>query len=91
MARVNAFSQQLSASAYTEILSGGSYVMFDCDGQAIVEVLVTETGTTPDASTVGAKVQTWPHSWDFIAKNMTPGLSRVWAKGDNKIRGYRDA
>jgi hypothetical protein len=84
------FTVTLSDAAWTEILQGGSLVAFDVIPATAVEVLFTETAATPDASTKGNPVQTWPSGWDFEATGLNGGVQRVWAKGKGDIRGVRE-
>jgi len=82
------FEQTLSEVAWTEILSGGSVIAFDLVASKTVEVYMTESDTPPDVNAKGNDVLSYPSGWDYVAEGLSSG-QRIWAKGDNIIRGIR--
>jgi|DEB0MinimDraft_12_1074336.scaffolds.fasta_scaffold13067_5 hypothetical protein len=83
------FTENLSATSWTEILNGKGFAAFDCEKSSPVFVYFSESGTPPDISETGNAVRTWPENWDFLASNIIAGKQRIYAKGDNTINGVR--
>ena len=83
------FNQELSNSEWTEILRGKADLFFDVVKAQDVYVLFTETAETPSSSTEGNLVRSYHPEWDFQATAMIAGTQRIWAKGNNTIRGLR--
>ena len=86
---MNTFEQALSVTTYTEILVGGSTIAFDCVEDAGVQFILNETATAPTLGDTSNDVHTWPSAWDFEMDGLDAGTQRIWAIGDNTIRGVR--
>jgi len=82
------FEQTLSAESWTEILSGGSVIAFDLVASPSIFVYMTESDTPPDVNAKGNEVLSYPSGWDYVAEGL-PSNQRIWAKGENIIRGIR--
>ena len=85
---MNTFEQELSETEWTEILNGGSSIVFDVVADPDIEVYFNEVSTAPTGT--GSPVKTWPNGWDFEAEGLSAGTQRIWAKGKNTIRGVRE-
>lgn len=83
------FEQILSDSEWKEVLKGKADLFFDVVEANNVHVLFTETGDTPLSTMEGNLVRSFHPEWDFQATAMKAGIQRIWAKGDNTIRGLR--
>ena len=86
------FEQLLSTTAWTEVLSGGSAIYFDQLGRNRVDVLFTDTASTPSATTSGNAIEPQKDAWDFFATGLVAGTQRIWAKAQQSavtIRGIR--
>ena len=81
------FTDPLDPTSWTEILSGGTSIAFDCLGASSVELIFSESSVEPTGT--GHLVQSWPAGWDFTAENMVAGTQRIWARGSAGIRGVR--
>lgn len=86
---MNTFEQTLSDSAWIEVLNGGDSLAFDCTASKNITVLFTETASIPSAAIKGNLVQTWSSDWDFKVSGLEVTTQRIWAKGENTIRGIR--
>lgn len=83
------FELQLRPIVWTEILKGASGIAFDCKSSKRVELHFSEDNQTPDA-TCFHTVDYFPSDdWDFERFGLTPGVQRIWARGDTVICGIR--
>ena len=85
---MTSFEQTLSAESWTEVLNGGSVIAFDLVAGASIFVYMTESDTPPDVNAKGHKVLSYPSGWDYVAEGLPSG-QRIWAKGENILRGIR--
>ena len=85
---MNTFEVQLDPVNYTEILQGGTFVVFDILSAQTVEVYFTETPGDPGAVD-GNEVHSWPHDWDFSLIAVDQPNQFVWVRGNTSIRGVR--
>jgi len=86
---VTTFEQALSTTAWTELLSGGSALYLNQLSRNPVQVLFTDTASTPSAATAGTPLDPQTDDWDFEATGLVAGTQRIWGKGDATVRGLR--
>jgi len=82
------FEQQLSSSSWTEILSGSNSIAFDLIASNTIVIYMNESETAPELDAKGNQVLSHPSGWDYVAEGL-PSEQRIWAKGENIIRGIR--
>ena len=97
---MNTFEVQLDPVNYTEILQGGTFVVFDILSAQTVEVYFTETPGAGEhdlgslllgdpGAVDGNEVHSWPHDWDFSLIAVDQPNQFVWVRGNTSIRGVR--
>lgn len=81
------FSIALTENEYVEILQGGSILLFDCNSQSKVRVVLSESAAQPLSDALHTTVATWSDGWDFAIKKAQPKLQRVWVRADDGASG----
>ena len=88
---MKSFTQQITTTAWTEVLNGGSFLFFDCEKSTSVFFHMNESATAPAIDAERHPVRTWQEEWDFVGRGFDPGRQRLWVIGenDNTLVGVR--
>ena len=86
------FETTLSVSAWTELLNGGDSIYLNQLSRDQVQILFTDTASTPSATTAGTIIDPQKDDWDFEASGLVSGTQRIWGKSTGSavtVRGLR--